>query len=398
MKKKPTESMFCDSKINFFKTLLWGLIFSFGTISCSKNETTTPTPIVKVEEPKYLEWSYEVGKDPLLIQLFTFPTGLDPIKYFNISDTTKIENIFAGSVSGKDYYGNQRTLDMTKNSWNNQIFPNVPVKVGGYEFPVEIRDELFKGVLITNVAGNWITDWANKNLVKIYNEKLKPQLDKKNDAYFKVFKKKPKYQISVIVLPREYYASGPNGTIVTMSDGNKVVFAVVDPWGEGKLHSYLSMFNFLGHEFAGHGLTLGKNLLFKDYIGKRDQFDNSIDGSGHVNGKLPVFIFSATIGNLLSCDSDESMLFPQENIEYYSAYNKDFNPSKDDYKTCYGNLKLRKTSSEKSNIPYIADLVKNTQDEAEKFMKEMWTDKVLKGGRTATNMEYVTIKSIISCQ
>ncbi len=394
--------MFFDNKMNFFKTLFLGFIFIsyFGLISCSKKESETPTPVVKVEEPKYLEWSYEVGKDPLLIQIFTFNTGIDPAKYFNISDTIKIENIFSGEVSGIDYYGSQRTLDMTKNSWSNQIFPNIPIKVGGYEFPKETKDELFKGLLITNGSGNTIADWANKNLTKIYNEKLKPQLDKKNDAYFKIFKKKPKYQVSVIGLPREHYSSGPNGTIMTMSDGNKVVFVVIDPWEEGKLHSYLSIYATIGHEFAGHGLTLGKNLLFRDYIGQKDQFGSQIDGYGHVNGITQHFVFNPSHSILLSCDSDQSMLFPQENKEYLSGFIEGFNSnSKDDYKNCYGKLKLMKTPSEKSNIPYIADLVKNTREEGEKFIKEMWTDKILvpKGGRTATNIDYVTIKSIVSC-
>lgn len=364
-------------------------------ISCSKNETATPTPVVKVEEPKYLEWSYEVGKDPLLIQLFTFPTGLDPIKYFNISDTTKIENVFSGSVSAIDYYGSQRNLDMTKNRWNAQIFPNVPVKVGGYEFPLEIRDELFKGVVISNVAGNTILDWAPKNLTKMYNEKLKPQLDRKNEVYFKLHNKKPKYQVSILVIPREYYQSGFSGTVLTMSDGNKIVITI-EPWREGKLDTHLSIYKTLGHEFAGHGLN--NDNLFKDYIGQKDQFGNTVDGSGHVSGPAPRFVFAASSSTFLTCDDgNTSYLFPQENIEYYSAYNKDFNPSKDDYKICYGNLKLMKTPSEKSNIPYIADFVKNTRVESDKFMKEMWTDKILKGGRTATNSDYVTIKNIVSC-
>jgi hypothetical protein len=402
MKKKPTETMIYNNNDKIFKTILFGFVMlvCIGTFSCSKNETATPTPIVKVEEPKYLEWSYEAGKDPLLIQYFTFPTGLDRAKYFDISDTTKIQNIFEGSVSGTDRLGRQQTLDMTKNSWNAQIFPNVPVKVGGYEFSVEIRDELFKGLLITNVSGNTIIDWAikNQNLTKIYNEKLKPQLDKKNEAYFKRYNKKPKYQVSVLVIPFDYYESGSGGTVMTMLDGNIVVLMIEPERSTGKLEQYLGQYSVLGHEFAGHGLN--NYNLFKDYIGQKDQFGNTIDGSGHVNSPSPRFIFNGSISHHIRTDrGNTTLLFPQENKEYFSAYKEGFEPKNiEEDKFYYANLRLMKTPSEKSNIPYIADFVKNTRVESDKFMKEMWTDKVLKGGRTATNSEYVTIKSIISCQ
>lgn len=383
----------------FLKTFsLCSLCFCFLFVSCNKTESTNPTPVVKVEEPKYIEWSYEAGKDPLLIQLFTFPTGLDPVKYFNISDTTKIENIFAGAVSGNDYYGTFRNLDMTKNSWNNQIFPNVPVKLSGYEFPIEVRDELFKGLLIKNIGDDRITIWAINNLTKIYNSKIKPQLDKKNEAYFKHHNKKPKYQVSVLVIPRDYYESGASGTIMTMSDGNKIVL-MVEPWRENQLEKYLGIYKMLGHEFAGHGLN--NPNLFVDYVGQKDQFGYTVDGSGHINGNLPRFVFNSAVGIHLSCDDSSCLLFPQENKEYYSAYQEGFVPKNDDdNKTCYGNLKLMKTPSEKSNIPYIADFVKNTRLEADKFMKEMWTDKILiqKGMKISTKNENITVKSIISCQ
>jgi hypothetical protein len=398
MKKKPTESVFCDNKINFFKTLFWGFIFSFVTISCTKKEAETPTPIVKVEEPKYLEWSYEVGKDPLPIQIFTFQSGNLPV-----IDTLKIENIFNGFVSGIDYTGNFRNLDMTKNSWNNQIFPGISVKVGGYEFSKEIKDELFKGVLLTNISGNIITDWARQNLTKIYNEKLKPILDKKNAAYFKLHNKKPKYQVITLIIPNENYESGGGGTVITMSDGNIVTLGIEksnNKYGAGvklpnyiAIDNYISFYTVLGHEFAGHAMTEG--LDFKNYVGQKDQLGNTVDVSGHINSDFPRCVFNSSTATFLWNDKNSNtMIFPEPNKEFYSAYDGgEFEEAK------YGNLKLMKTPAEISNIPYIADMVKIKKERGEKWMKDMWTDKILlpKGGRIATKADYVTIKSIVSC-
>lgn len=388
------------------KILLLGItiIFCVCTISCTEKVAEIPIPVSNVPipiEPKYLEWSYEPGKDPLLIQIFSFPTGLNPAIYFNISDTTKIQNIFEGSVSGNDYFGKVQNLDMTKNSWNAQIFPNVPVKVGGYEFSEKIRDELFKGLMFTNEKGKGILEWAASNLPKIYNEKLKPQLEIKNNDYFRIYKKKPKYQVAVLVVPSDYNESNLGGTIITMSDGNKIVFSIEPLREPGKLEKYLSMYIKLGHEFAGHGLTGNKNT-FNNFVGQKDQFGNIIDGYGHINSTVaPHNMFRGSVGTHIRIDdSNNSMLFPQEDKEFLSAYKVgSLSDGSAEHKANYGNLKLMKTPLEKSNIPYISNIVKNSQIEGEKFMKEMWTDKILvtKGGRVSAKEDNITIKSIISC-
>lgn len=399
MNEKLPKKMFDGNKILLLNIVI---IFCICTNSCTEKvaETPTPTPV----EPKYLEWSYEVGKDPLTIQMFTFVTN-DPTNSLDISDTTKIEDVFNGHLEGVDAFNTYRKLDMTKNSWSDQIIPKVPVDISGYEFSTTVQDELFTGLKLTNAADKNILVWARDNFSNqneksrnIYVNKIKPILDQKDEKYFKQHKKKPKFHICLFVIPNKYYESGYGGTVVTFSDGNVVVVTIGRAGtlkSSEELERILEIYGGIGHEFAGHQLESADNTNngFVDYIGKKDQFGNTIDGFGHVNGPAPRSVFHGTVTyHLRNDNSNGSLLFPQEDKEFLSAF-KEGSPSD------YGNLKLMKTPLEKSNIPYIANMVPIKRAKAEVFMKNMWTDKILvpKGGRVSAREDNITVKSIISC-
>jgi len=126
-----------------------------------------------------------------------------------------------------------------------------------------------------------------------------------------------------------------------------------------------------------------------------------VDGYGHVNGPSPRNVFNGSGSIHLSVDDGNcTLLFPQENKEFFSAYQEGFIPkNEEEIKQAYANLILMKTPAEKSNIPYIAEMVPKKQAKAEVFMKEMWTDKILKNknSRVSATSEMVRIKSNISC-
>ena len=379
--------------------------------SCSTTTKEDPKPIVKPDEPEYIEWSYETGKDPLIINLFTFETGLDTSDVFDVSDTLKLQNVFEGHLEGYDYYKRYQKLDMTKNSWNEQVFPKVPIKITGHEFSANIRDELFAGVKFTNAADNNILVWARDNFSDWhdatrakYLKYIKPKFEENAEKYLLKNGKKPKYQVGILQIPLEYHESGYGGTVVTFSDGNVLVITI-EPLRKpdyGDLEQVLNMYAGIGHEFAGHQLESSDNTNFgfADYVGKKDQFGNEVDGFGHVNGPAPQYVFNGGVSTHLRPDRGNcTLLFPQENKEFLSAYVKNNYNNPSEHKSDYSNLRLMKTPAEKSNIPYIADMVPKKQAKAEVFMKEMWTDKILKNkkARVSATSEMVRIKSIISC-